>query len=250
VSATRERDRTRSPAKAPRGPGGASALSPRRRGGAAGGGPGSGLGGGAARYGLLLGVAIAVLLDLFAAQLVYPLRLLTVLLHEGSHALVAVLTGGRVLEIVVRAEESGHTLTAGGVPLLISNAGYLGGLTAGLLLSSAPAASRGPCVVLGALALVALGWIPLFSFGFAYTALVGVALVTLGLRGSHATTRFVLRAIGMFIAADAIRDIVSDFGQGDAASLAQYTHVPAFLWSAAWLLAAVWVLVRAMRRAG
>jgi hypothetical protein len=205
--------------------------------------------GGGARWGLIFGVAVAVFLDLFAAPLVYPLRLLTVLLHEGGHAIAAILTGGRVVEIAVSAGESGHTVSTGGIPFVITSAGYLGGLTAGLLLTSVPTAARGPCVALGALALFALGWIPLFSFGFVYTALVGVGLLALGLKGSHGTCRFVLRGIGMFIAADAVRDIVSDFGTGDAANMALSTWVPGFVWSALWLVAAVWVLVRAMRRA-
>ncbi|MFN7144243.1 MAG: M50 family metallopeptidase, partial [Myxococcota bacterium] len=72
-----------------------------------------------ARLGLVAGVLLAVVLGVYAAPLVYPLRLLTVLLHEGGHAVATVLTGGRVVEIVVNAEESGHTLSSGGIHFLI-----------------------------------------------------------------------------------------------------------------------------------
>jgi hypothetical protein len=210
--------------------------------------PGGG-GGGPGRWGLVLGVFLAVLLGTFAAPLVYPLRLFTVLLHEGSHALVALLTGGSVVEIAVRAEESGHTLTQGGFPFFVLQAGYLGSLLFGLLLAWVPPAARGPTVLLGALALFALGWIPVISFGFFYTLLVGLGLVALGLKTSHTTCRLVLRGLGLFVVADAVRDILSDFGRGDAALLMGATGVPSPVWSILWLGAAIAVLVAVVRRA-
>jgi hypothetical protein len=202
------------------------------------------------RFGLVAGVLAAVVVGIYAAPLVYPLRLLTVLLHEGGHALVTVLTGGSVLEIAVNAEESGHTLSSGGVHFLILHGGYLGSLLFGLALTAAPGASRGLCVALGALAFFALGYIPLLSFGALYTALVGAGLVALGVKTSHGTCRFVLRAVGLFVVADAVRDILSDLGRGDAALLADKTGLPAALWSGLWLVAALGVLVWAVRRAG
>ncbi len=214
------------------------------------GGGGKKGGGNLGRVGLVGGVLLAVLAGWYAAPLVYPLRLLTVLLHEGGHAAVTVLTGGRVVEIAVNAEESGHTLSSGGFHFLILQGGYLGSLLAGLILTAAPRAARGPCVLLGALALFALGWIPLVSFGFLYTALVGAGLLLLAWKGSHDVCRWVLRAIGLFVVADAVRDVLSDLGRGDALLLAQMTGVPTLIWSGMWLAAALALLVWAVRRAG
>ncbi|MDP2310561.1 MAG: M50 family metallopeptidase [Pseudomonadota bacterium] len=219
-----------------------------RRKGAGGGGRGSA--GTLGRVGLVGGVLLAVLAGWYAAPLVYPLRLLTVLLHEGGHAAVTLLTGGTVVEIAVNAEESGHTLSSGGIHFLILQGGYLGSLLAGLVLTAAPRAARGPCVVLGLLALLALGWIPIVSFGFLYTALVGAGLLALAWKASHELCRGVLRAIGLFVVADAVRDVLSDLGRGDAALLAEMTGVPALLWSGMWLAAAIGLLVWAVRRAG
>lgn len=202
------------------------------------------------RVGLVGGVLLAVLLGWYAAPLVYPLRLLTVLLHEGGHAAVTVLTGGTVVEIAVNAEESGHTLSSGGIHFFILQGGYLGSLLAGLVLTAAPRASRGATVVLGLLAIMALGWIQLISFGFLYTALVGAGLLVLAWKASHEVCRSLLRAIGLFVVADAVRDVLSDLGRGDAALLAAMTGVPAPLWSGMWLAAALALLVWAVRRAG
>ncbi len=216
------------------------------RGGTGSGGKGTGKLG---RVGLVGGVLLAVLAGWYAAPLVYPLRLLTVLLHEGGHAAMTVLTGGRVVEIVVNAEESGHTLSAGGLHFLILQGGYLGSLLAGLLLTSVPRAARGPCGALGVLALVALGWIPVVSFGFFYTALVGAGLLAVAWKASHDACRLLLRGIGLFVVADAVRDVLSDLGRGDAAFLATMTGIPAILWSGLWLAAAIGLLIWAIRRA-
>lgn len=210
------------------------------------GGKGGSLGGMA----LVIGVLLAVLAGWYAAPIVYPLRLLTVLLHEGGHAAVTLLTGGSVVEIAVNAEESGHTLSSGGFHFFILHGGYLGSLLAGLLLTGAPRAARGPCVMLGAFALLALGWIPLISFGFLYTAVVAAGMFLLAWKASHDVCRTVLRGVGLFVVADAVRDVLSDLGRGDAALLALMTGVPALVWSVLWLAAALGLLIRAVRRAG
>ena len=60
--------------------------------------------------------------------IIYPLKILTVFFHELSHALAAIVTGGKVLEIVLVPEQGGHCLIAGGNGFLVSSAGYLGSL--------------------------------------------------------------------------------------------------------------------------
>ena len=72
---------------------------------------------------LAIGVAVVALWD---TPLVYPLKVLTVMLHEMCHALATLATGGQVLEIKTRWDESGHTLSRGGWAWLIYPAGYLG----------------------------------------------------------------------------------------------------------------------------
>jgi hypothetical protein len=62
----------------------------------------------------------------FAEVLTYPIRLFVTFIHEGGHALAAVLTGGSVSSMTVAADGSGLTYSRGGFSLLISSAGYLG----------------------------------------------------------------------------------------------------------------------------
>lgn len=60
------------------------------------------------------------------APILYPFRLFVTYVHEAGHALMAILTGGRVIGFSVSADGSGLAVTAGGIRALILPAGYLG----------------------------------------------------------------------------------------------------------------------------
>ncbi|MCI0710213.1 MAG: M50 family metallopeptidase [Chloroflexi bacterium] len=77
----------------------------------------------------LLASAIIVYLIWNVADFVfilYPLRLFSTLVHEMSHSIVAVITGGEVTQFVVNTDHSGYALVRGGYMPLIASAGYLG----------------------------------------------------------------------------------------------------------------------------
>uniref|UniRef100_A0A5B6ZW22 Peptidase M50B-like protein n=1 Tax=Davidia involucrata TaxID=16924 RepID=A0A5B6ZW22_DAVIN len=75
---------------------------------------------------LTVGVFIVVILALWRTILLTPFKLITVFLHEASHAIACKLTCGQVEGIQVHANEGGVTQTRGGVYWLILPAGYLG----------------------------------------------------------------------------------------------------------------------------
>jgi hypothetical protein len=86
---------------------------------------------------LILSILITVLLSFlpFAQFLTYPFFIFSTFIHETSHAIAAVATGGHVDSLTVRMNGSGITYTHGGVRFLISSAGYIGtSLAGGLLL--------------------------------------------------------------------------------------------------------------------
>lgn len=67
-----------------------------------------------------------------------PLKVFVVYLHELSHALGALLTGGEVRAIAVRWDESGFTRSVGGSFLITAISGYLGSIIwGGLMLNAA-----------------------------------------------------------------------------------------------------------------
>ncbi|KAL9391980.1 hypothetical protein Peur_015900 [Populus x canadensis] len=67
-----------------------------------------------------------VILALWRTFIMTPFKLITVFLHEASHAIACKLTCGQVEGMQVHANEGGVTQTRGGVYWLILPAGYLG----------------------------------------------------------------------------------------------------------------------------
>lgn len=65
---------------------------------------------------------------------VFPIKLFVVFLHESSHALVILLTGGTISEISLGFDLGGKITAEGGNDILIASSGYLGSLFFGLLI--------------------------------------------------------------------------------------------------------------------
>jgi hypothetical protein len=203
---------------------------------------------------LPLALAAATLL-LWGTFVVYPFRLFVVFLHEISHGIAAVLTGGSIVWIGL-TDEGGVCVTRGGWRLLILNAGYLGSLLWGalfLLLGARRARSRS---VIGAVAVftlaVTLAWVRTW-FGFFYGLGAGLGLLAVAARLKPAVSETLLAAIGATSVLYAIWDVATDVlvlhsGQSDASALARLTGVPAILWGAAWIAISAVVLVQVLRR--
>lgn len=81
-----------------------------------------------------IGVFTVVIFVLWRTFLLTPFKLITVFLHEASHAIACKLTCGQVEGMQVHANEGGVTQTRGGVYWLILPAGYLGSSFWGMVL--------------------------------------------------------------------------------------------------------------------
>jgi hypothetical protein len=101
---------------------------------------------------LWLAAAVCLVLSLlpWGPLLLYPFTLFTTWIHECSHAVVAVLTGGSVSAITIQPDTSG--LTRSLMPAnriaqgLVASAGYLGASAIGcLLMAAARVDSRRSC---------------------------------------------------------------------------------------------------------
>ena len=204
---------------------------------------------------LPLALAAAALL-LWGTFVVYPFRLFVVFLHEISHGLAAVATGGSIVSIGLSFDEGGVCLTRGGWPFLILNAGYLGSLLWGalfLLLGGRRARARSAVGVVGLFTLaVTLVYVRTW-FGFLYGVAAALVLMTVATKLKPAVSETLLAAIGATSVLYAIWDIASDVlvrhsGESDAAALARLTGVPAILWGVAWAAVSIAVLVSVLRR--
>jgi len=198
-----------------------------------------------------------VLWLLWDTAFVSPVKLFVVFLHEISHGIVAVATGGRIDRIVIEANEGGACYCGGGSTFLTLSAGYLGSLTWGiafLWLSRVEARARWAMAAVGAVTAVVTLLFMRSAFGFAFGLAFGAALV-LSARQLPATWNArILAGLGLTSALYAILDIKSDVldrsaMQSDARMLAELTGVPTVVWGILWIGLALGVVGLVARRA-
>jgi hypothetical protein len=199
---------------------------------------------------------------LWDTVLVYPLKIFVVLLHEVSHAVAAVATGGDIERITLDPRQGGACYCPGGNALLTLSAGYLGSLLWGGLMISAARSARvkssfvngliGGLVVLLTILYVRNG------FGIAFGIAFGVAMVASARKLSAGLNRSLLLTLGLTSALYAILDIKSDVLdrpelRSDAQMLSEVTGIPTVAWGVIWITVAIvfsaWLLRRAYQDA-
>ncbi len=225
---------------------------------------------------LLAAAAISIVLWFipFAEVLTYPFRIFVTFIHEGGHAIAALLTGNSVESLSVAMNASGETYTTKGGLIsqtFVASAGYLGSMAYGaLLLVLIRRAIAARIVLLGSAGLIfALTLIfglfkPLISLGalsgIPFTLLAG-GLLSIGL---VAVARFASAKVAMFFVSflavqcilNALLDLKtvfflsSPFAPGvptDAMNMANATGIPAFFWVILWILVAFVILALSLR---
>ena len=195
---------------------------------------------------------------------VYPLKVFVVLLHEISHAMMAVVTGGTIERIVLDPNQGGACYCPGGSAFLTLSAGYLGSLAWGGLLISASQTKRiNSRWVTGAAGFLVVGLTlyyvrPMFGFGFWFGLAFGSVLVLGAVRLRAAINQGILLTLGLTSCLYAILDIKSDVLdrpelRSDAAMLGDLTGINTVVWGSLWItvavLASAWLFQWSYRRA-
>ena len=225
---------------------------------------------------LLIAATISVLLSFipYAELLVYPFRIFVTFIHEGGHALAALLTGNSVASLSVAPNASGLTSTTkGGLisQIFISSAGYVGAMAFGaLLLALIRKAFAARLVLLGCgifvftLTMIYGLFKPIFSMnawsGIPFTLFAGVGIsVGLFLIARFASARvatFFVSFLAVQCVLNALFDLKavfiysSPFGKSvhtDAMNMATATGIPAIFWSVIWIVLALGILWFVMR---
>lgn len=209
---------------------------------------------------LLLVLSVGVGVVFWDSKVLYPLKLLVVMMHESGHALATLLLGGKVERVTLALDQSGACLSA--YPpgffgaAFVYSAGYLGSLIAGMMLILLSVRFNLARAVTWTLA----GWLALMGVLYAGSPFTlvfcfGTAAV-LALCAKLAPSRalaFGNLFIAAFSALYAVFDIRDDLwdsrvrGQSDAGLLAQLTHVPAPVWAGLWTVTALVLLAFFLR---
>jgi hypothetical protein len=152
----------------------------------------------------------------FLAFLAYPLRLFVTYVHEAGHSLMALASGGEVVEFQVYSDGSGIATTRGGVRELILPAGYIGAALFGaalFYLVNRTRASRTLSIIVGVGLIVFSLLYAATSDGFPLALVIGIiggaALIALGWKAPLAATTLVLNVLAIMTALNAVLDIVT-----------------------------------------
>jgi len=212
---------------------------------------------------LLVALALSFVagLLLWNTWVLWPFRLLVVLMHESGHAAATLLVGGSVDRIQVAANEGGFTLSRYAPSLwrqiVVASAGYVGSTVSGCVLLWIAARSRGARWPLFALA-AWTGSVALLLVRDAFTVVfVGGAALVLALIGRFGPAllrRALLVFLATFSVSYALYDIKDDLlhlasrGPSDAETLAQATFVPAVVWGLGWGVLSLALVALTLRR--
>ncbi len=199
---------------------------------------------------------------LWHTPIVYPLKVFVVFLHEISHGIAAVATGGSIQAITLNPRLGGACYCPGGNAFITLSAGYLGSLAwGGLILETARRAGRNAGRLTGAIGVGVAVLTLLFVrglFGLAFGLTFGTALVLAGRYLKAAHNRTLLTVLGLTSCLYAILDIKGDVLdrphlRSDARMLAELTGIPTVAWGVLWISVAVavsvWLFLRAYRDA-
>jgi len=195
-------------------------------------------------------------------------------IHEGGHAIAALITGNSVSSLSVATNSSGETYTTqGGLisQLLISSAGYIGSMAFGALLLTLIRKSVAARFVLLGSAILVFGltmiyglFKPLYSgvawSGIPFTlfagSLISVGLILVARFASAKVASFFVSFLAVQCVLNALFDLKTVFFLSspfalpvhtDAMNMANATGIPAIFWAVIWIVLALGILWFAMR---
>lgn len=195
-------------------------------------------------------IPLIVVVMLWDTKFLLMFKIFVVMLHEYSHALVAMLTGGNVISIGISSHQSGYTTTLGGNDILITSAGYIGSVLFGvifLFLARIKKLSKYFIILLGMAIIVMTGMYVRELYTLLYSIIFTIVLVAIAMFGDNFGSYF-LRFLGVLTTLYALYDIRSDLflSKGrelnDAVILAKSTGIPAIFWSGVWVVISILVL--------
>jgi hypothetical protein len=225
---------------------------------------------------LLIAATISIVLWFvpFAEVLAYPFKIFVTFIHEGGHAIAALLTGNSVASLSVATNASGETYTSNGglfSQIFVSSAGYLGATTFGAVLLvlirrgvGARVVLIGSAAIISALTLIFGLFKPIITgtsiSGIPFTliagALLAIGLVALAKFASPRVASFFVSFLAVQCVLNALLDLKTVFFLSapfapsvhtDAVNMYNATGIPAIFWTIVWIAIAFGILWLAMR---
>ena len=195
----------------------------------------------------------------YISWLFLPINQFTTMVHELGHALICVLTGGHVAGLTIVGDGAGHgglTNSDGGIPFLITQAGYLGTAFFGCLLIFLGQFPRFSKIILGVLGVLvgiftiyfvglnvfSTGLAGVFSFLWGAAICAGLIYMAKKLDSKSANLAVLFLAVQtalnsiscVFLLVQVYMGFLPAGGWSDASVMQQMTHIPEFVWAFLW----------------
>lgn len=191
--------------------------------------------------------------------IVYPFRVFGTFVHELSHGLAAIATGGDFVRFSVSPDLSGLAHSAGGWRTVVASAGYVGSAVFGgvlLVLHARLLGSRSLLLGLG----LAFGLLCLLFvrnlFGIVAGLAITAALVVAAIRLTVAVRDLLVDVLALQLVLDGYDSLFTVFAlagdarvRSDAHTMADLTWLPATWWAVIWMLVSTAILFGALRLA-
>lgn len=172
-----------------------------------------------------------------------PFMWITVFLHETSHGVAALLTGGTIEKIELHLIGSGLCYTRGGIRFIILNAGYIGTVIWGFIIyemADEISAKNTNLLAIFFSTLITISAIfygrDIITWGILFV-LFSLFVSILKLQDSF-LMKLALKFIGIYVLLDSVRAplyLIDGRHYGDGAKLSDVTGIPEMFWIILWL---------------
>jgi len=208
------------------------------------------------------GDQVAILLILIASLIlwntpvIYPIKLFVVILHELSHAMMGLITGGKITAMSVGLDLSGKCQVEGGNQIAIASVGYLGSLLWGIVIFISPNNLKSGKWILISFAILILVISIITSYSnltFVFLSIISALFILLSAFYIRINiVSLLVRAVGLISCVYVLFDIKEDlFSRNDAITdvtiLSSLTGIPGILISVLWLVFSFFMIAAVIR---
>ncbi len=203
---------------------------------------------------IILSIAIISIL-IWNTIIIYPIKLFVVLLHEITHGLASIFTGGEVIAIKINYYLGGSCLTSGGSEIIIASAGYLGSLICGAFLFLSAYNYKFSLWFSTSLSIILVLFTIILiqgTLGIIFTLLFAIILFISPRYFNKVINSYLFKSVGiiscLYIIIDIKEDLISlSYRETDAQLLSDLTGISAIIWGLAWFVISIIVVFYLLR---
>lgn len=195
----------------------------------------------------IIEISFLIIVPLFTfffweSYLIYPFKIFAVLMHEISHGLAAIFTGGHIIKLDLSESLGGSLVSAGGNHFIIASSGYLGSLLWGLLIYYSTYNNnyfKWLCVFIGTILLIFTANFINGTFGALFGFFYSLLFLSLPFIKYENVTQLSAKTLALISIIYVFTDIKEDlltltYRETDAQLLFELTGVAAWIWGLLW----------------